>query len=147
MGGQLQRPRAFSQSAVHTLDRMEQERELDSAGVFPPRPPAHPQRQSEDVTSDEEHMVICEEGDDDVIGKVHALYTSFSICYLATTQNTFCNGLAKLPSIIVACFAYANATNSFFRKVKTNDLSSIIYCIYFINLTFYTRGSGSVENP
>ncbi|KAK9958025.1 hypothetical protein ABG768_012207 [Culter alburnus] len=67
VGGQLQRPRAFSQSAVHTLDRMEQERELDSAGLFQPRPPAHPQRQSEDVTSDEEHMVICEEGDDDVI--------------------------------------------------------------------------------
>lgn len=79
MGEQLQRPRAFSQSAVHTLERREQERELDSAGLFQPHPSAHPQRPSEDVTSDEEHMVICEEGDDDVIGKVHALYTSLSI--------------------------------------------------------------------
>ncbi|XP_051948815.1 protein capicua homolog isoform X1 [Xyrauchen texanus] len=71
MGGQNQRPRAFSQSAVHTLERRDNEREMESAGVFPPRPPAHPlfqQRLSEDVTSDEERMVICEEdGDDDVM--------------------------------------------------------------------------------
>lgn len=71
-GGQLQRPRAFSQSAVHTLERREEETDLESAGLFQTRTPAHPQRPSEDVTSDEEHMVICEEGDDDVIGKVHA---------------------------------------------------------------------------
>lgn len=76
MGGQLQRPRAFSQSAVHTLERREEETDLESAGLFQPCTPAHPQRPSEDVTSDEEHMVICEEGDDDVIGKVHALYRS-----------------------------------------------------------------------
>lgn len=67
MGGQLQRPRAFSQSAVHTLERREEETDLESAGLFQPCTPAHPQRPSEDVTSDEEHMVICEEGDDDVI--------------------------------------------------------------------------------
>ncbi|KAK7139408.1 hypothetical protein R3I93_016522 [Phoxinus phoxinus] len=63
MGGQLHRPRAFSQSAVHTLESREEETDLESAGLFP----AHPQQPSEDVTSDEEHMVICEEGDDDVI--------------------------------------------------------------------------------
>uniref|UniRef100_A0A8C1ACA8 Protein capicua homolog n=1 Tax=Cyprinus carpio carpio TaxID=630221 RepID=A0A8C1ACA8_CYPCA len=67
MGGQLQRPRAFSQSAVHTLERREKERVLESTGLFHPRAPAHPRRPSEDVTSDEEPMVICEEGDDDVI--------------------------------------------------------------------------------
>ncbi|XP_016092331.1 protein capicua homolog isoform X3 [Sinocyclocheilus grahami] len=66
MGGQLQRPRAFSQSAVH-LESREKERALESAGLFHPRRPAHPRRPSEDVTSDEEPMVICEEGDDDVL--------------------------------------------------------------------------------
>nr|XP_046274429.1 protein capicua homolog isoform X2 [Scatophagus argus] len=64
--GQLPRPRAFSQSAVHTLEQRERERDLekDGANVFHQRPlPA-----SEDVTSDEERMVICEEeGDDDVM--------------------------------------------------------------------------------
>lgn len=65
--GQLQRPRAFSQSAVHTLERREKERELDSGSLFQARPLTRPRRPSEDVTSDEEHMVICEEGDDDVI--------------------------------------------------------------------------------
>uniref|UniRef100_A0A673NN50 Protein capicua homolog n=2 Tax=Sinocyclocheilus rhinocerous TaxID=307959 RepID=A0A673NN50_9TELE len=67
MGGQLQRPRAFSQSAVHNLESREKERALESAGLFHPRRPAHPRRPSEDVTSDEEPMVICEEGDDDVL--------------------------------------------------------------------------------
>ncbi|XP_059365047.1 protein capicua homolog [Carassius carassius] len=67
MGGQLQRPRAFSQSAVHTLERREKERVQENAGLFHPRPPAHPRQTSEDVSSDEEPMVICEEGDDDVI--------------------------------------------------------------------------------
>ncbi|XP_051991642.1 protein capicua homolog [Xyrauchen texanus] len=71
IGGQHPRPRAFSQSAVHTLERREKEREIETAGLFPPHPPAHPlsqRRASEDVTSDEERMVICEEdGDDDVI--------------------------------------------------------------------------------
>lgn len=62
-GGQHQRPRAFSQSAMHTLERREEERELESTGLFPPRPQ---RRASEDMTSDEERMVICEE-DDDVI--------------------------------------------------------------------------------
>ncbi|XP_050992371.1 protein capicua homolog [Labeo rohita] len=67
LGGQLQRPRAFSQSAVHTLERREKERTLDNVGLFQSRHPLHPRRPSEDVTSDEEPMVICEEGDDDVI--------------------------------------------------------------------------------
>ncbi|TRY96212.1 hypothetical protein DNTS_016455 [Danionella cerebrum] len=67
MAGQLQRPRAFSQSAVHTLERSEKEREMESGSLFQPRVPARPRRLSEDVTSDEEHMVICEEGDDEVI--------------------------------------------------------------------------------
>ncbi|XP_026872059.2 protein capicua homolog isoform X2 [Electrophorus electricus] len=56
MGGQLQRPRAFSQSAVHIMERRERERDLEK------------RRASEEVTSDEERMVICEEdGDDDVM--------------------------------------------------------------------------------
>ncbi|XP_060760821.1 protein capicua homolog isoform X3 [Neoarius graeffei] len=56
-GGQLTRPRALSQSAVHSPDRREGEKDLVK------------RRTSEDVTSDEEPMVICEEeGDDDVIG-------------------------------------------------------------------------------
>uniref|UniRef100_A0A671NFI1 Capicua transcriptional repressor a n=1 Tax=Sinocyclocheilus anshuiensis TaxID=1608454 RepID=A0A671NFI1_9TELE len=67
MGGKLQRPRAFSQSAVHNLESREKERALERAGLFHPRRPAHPRRPSEDVTSDEEPMVICEEGDDDVL--------------------------------------------------------------------------------
>ncbi|KAG5842486.1 hypothetical protein ANANG_G00178130 [Anguilla anguilla] len=78
---QLTRPRAFSQSAVHTLEKRERERgnvqaleELmsrDGGGQSSGRPPPLSQSQrgvSEDMTSDEERMVICEEeGDDDVI--------------------------------------------------------------------------------
>ncbi|KAJ8334396.1 hypothetical protein SKAU_G00400350 [Synaphobranchus kaupii] len=78
---QLTRPRAFSQSAVHTLEKRERERgtsqaleELmcrDGGGQCSRRPPPLSQSQrgvSEDMTSDEERMVICEEeGDDDVI--------------------------------------------------------------------------------
>ncbi|XP_035847386.1 protein capicua homolog isoform X2 [Sander lucioperca] len=64
--GQHPRPRAFSQSAVHTLEQRERERDLekeDRAGLF-----RHQGGASEDVTSDEERMVICEEeGDDDVM--------------------------------------------------------------------------------
>ncbi|KAM6973821.1 protein capicua homolog isoform 2-T2 [Tautogolabrus adspersus] len=72
--GQHPRPRAFSQSAVHTLEQRERERDLekeDGAGLFRQRPLPHSMYQggaSEDVTSDEERMVICEEeGDDDVM--------------------------------------------------------------------------------
>ncbi|XP_059206662.1 protein capicua homolog isoform X2 [Centropristis striata] len=72
--GQQPRPRAFSQSAVHTLEQRERERDLekeDGAGLFRHRPPTQSMYQggaSEDVTSDEERMVICEEeGDDDVM--------------------------------------------------------------------------------
>ncbi|XP_075867421.1 protein capicua homolog isoform X2 [Nelusetta ayraudi] len=65
--GQHPRPRAFSQSAVHTLEQRERERDLerdDGTGLFHQRPVPG----SEDVTSDEERMVICEEeGDDDVM--------------------------------------------------------------------------------
>ncbi|XP_071355433.1 protein capicua homolog isoform X2 [Trachinotus anak] len=72
--GQHPRPRAFSQSAVHTLEQRERERDLEKeegASLFRSRPP--PQSlyhggASEDMTSDEERMVICEEeGDDDVM--------------------------------------------------------------------------------
>ncbi|XP_046874752.1 protein capicua homolog isoform X4 [Hypomesus transpacificus] len=75
-GGQLPRPRAFSQSAVHNLERREPETGLEKlcqegAGSFHSRPPPLSllqRRTSEDVTSDEERMVICEEEvDDDVM--------------------------------------------------------------------------------
>ncbi|XP_032391775.1 protein capicua homolog isoform X2 [Etheostoma spectabile] len=72
--GQHPRPRAFSQSAVHTLEQRERERDLekeDRAGLFRHRPTPQSLYQGgagEDVTSDEERMVICEEeGDDDVM--------------------------------------------------------------------------------
>ncbi|XP_037549425.1 protein capicua homolog [Nematolebias whitei] len=69
LGGQHPRPRAFSQSAVHTL---EQDPDKDNGtGLFRNRPPPQPLFHgvaSEDATSDEERMVICEEeGDDDVM--------------------------------------------------------------------------------
>ncbi|KAM8869920.1 protein capicua homolog isoform 2-T5 [Spinachia spinachia] len=79
--GQLTRPRAFSQSAVHTLERSDRGNtqalaELtqicgDGGSKFSGHAPPLSQSQrgvSEDMTSDEERMVICEEeGDDDVI--------------------------------------------------------------------------------
>ncbi|XP_023250591.1 protein capicua homolog isoform X2 [Seriola lalandi dorsalis] len=72
--GQQPRPRAFSQSAVHTLEQRERERDLEKeegASLFRSRPPPQSLYQggaSEDMTSDEERMVICEEeGDDDVM--------------------------------------------------------------------------------
>ncbi|RVE66778.1 hypothetical protein OJAV_G00110750 [Oryzias javanicus] len=69
--GRHPRPRAFSQSAVHTLEQRERERDLekeDGTSLFCNRPPLYQGGASEDVTSDEERMVICEEdGDDDVI--------------------------------------------------------------------------------
>nr|XP_020466453.1 protein capicua homolog isoform X2 [Monopterus albus] len=79
--GQLTRPRAFSQSAVHSLERSDRGNtqaltELaqmcgDGSSQFSSHAPplSHSQRGvSEDMTSDEERMVICEEeGDDDVI--------------------------------------------------------------------------------
>ncbi|MEQ2294110.1 hypothetical protein AMECASPLE_000493 [Ameca splendens] len=74
LGGQHPRPRAFSQSAVHTLEQRERQRELekdDGSGLFrnrPPPPSLYQGGANEDVTSDEERMVICEEeGDDDVM--------------------------------------------------------------------------------
>ncbi|XP_071230679.1 protein capicua homolog isoform X3 [Salvelinus alpinus] len=74
--GQLPRPRAFSQSAVHSLERRERTRDVEKlcregTSSFRSRPPTLSLAQcgaSEDVTSDEERMVICEEeGDDDVM--------------------------------------------------------------------------------
>ncbi|KAK2844790.1 hypothetical protein Q5P01_011449 [Channa striata] len=79
--GQLARPRAFSQSAMHNLERGDRGNtqalaELaqmcgDGGSQFSSHVPplSHSQRGiSEDMTSDEERMVICEEeGDDDVI--------------------------------------------------------------------------------
>ncbi|KAG7325711.1 hypothetical protein KOW79_010636 [Hemibagrus wyckioides] len=71
-GGQVSRPRALSQSAVHSPERREEGKDLVKNGLssFQTCPPPFSQRgTSEDVTSDEEPMVICEEeGDDDVIG-------------------------------------------------------------------------------
>ncbi|XP_070703142.1 protein capicua homolog [Pempheris klunzingeri] len=72
--GQHPRPRAFSQSAVHTLELRERERDQekeDGGSLFRHRPlpqSLYEAAVSEDVTSDEERMVICEEeGDDDVL--------------------------------------------------------------------------------
>ncbi|XP_044064775.1 protein capicua homolog isoform X2 [Siniperca chuatsi] len=79
--GQLTRPRAFSQSAMHSLERGDRGNtqalaELaqmcgDGGNQFSSHAPPLSQSQrgvSEDMTSDEERMVICEEeGDDDVI--------------------------------------------------------------------------------
>ncbi|XP_017563998.1 protein capicua homolog isoform X2 [Pygocentrus nattereri] len=71
IGSQLPRPRAFSQSAVHSLEKRERERDVEKDGTtsFHTHPtPLSQRRASEDVTSDEERMVICEEeGDDDVM--------------------------------------------------------------------------------
>ncbi|TNN50782.1 Protein capicua [Liparis tanakae] len=70
--GHHPRPRAFSQSAVHTLEQRERDLEKDDGvGLFrrqAPPPALYRGGLSEDVTSDEERMVICEEeGDDDVM--------------------------------------------------------------------------------
>uniref|UniRef100_A0A9J8AKP1 Protein capicua homolog n=1 Tax=Cyprinus carpio carpio TaxID=630221 RepID=A0A9J8AKP1_CYPCA len=77
--GQLPRPRAFSQSAMHNLERSERGNpqalaelaQMCGDGGQVARRGALSQTQrgvSEDMTSDEERMVICEEeGDDDVI--------------------------------------------------------------------------------
>ncbi|XP_031708944.1 protein capicua homolog [Anarrhichthys ocellatus] len=79
--GQLTRPRAFSQSAMHSLEQSDRGNpqaltELaqmcgDGGSQFPSHAPPLSRSQrgvSEDMTSDEERMVICEEeGDDDVI--------------------------------------------------------------------------------
>ncbi|XP_061573139.1 protein capicua homolog isoform X2 [Cololabis saira] len=79
--GQLTRPRAFSQSAMHSLEQADRGNKQalaelaqicgDGSSQFSSRAPFHSQTQrgvSEDMTSDEERMVICEEeGDDDVI--------------------------------------------------------------------------------
>ncbi|XP_061803482.1 protein capicua homolog isoform X2 [Nerophis lumbriciformis] len=78
---QLTRPRAFSQSAVHSMERSDRGNtqalaELaqmcgDGGSQFSSHAPPLSRSQrgvSEDMTSDEERMVICEEeGDDDVI--------------------------------------------------------------------------------
>ncbi|KAI5629741.1 protein capicua-like isoform X1, partial [Silurus asotus] len=65
LGGQLSRPRALSQSAVHSPERSEGEKNIVKICPLP----TSQRGTSEDVTSDEEPMVICEEeGDDDVIG-------------------------------------------------------------------------------
>ncbi|KAK1880116.1 Protein capicua like [Dissostichus eleginoides] len=69
-GGQHPRPRAFSQSAVHTLEQKEREKELEKEGAssFRHRSLAQSMYHGEDVPSDDERMVICEEeGDDDVM--------------------------------------------------------------------------------
>ncbi|XP_062867416.1 protein capicua homolog [Trichomycterus rosablanca] len=63
------RPRAFSQSAAHSLERkVDRDHEKEGASSFRTYPlPSLERGASEDVTSDEERMVICEEGDDDAM--------------------------------------------------------------------------------
>ncbi|XP_061678898.1 protein capicua homolog [Syngnathoides biaculeatus] len=71
--GRRPRPRAFSHSAVHALERRRDAEKEDGTGFFRGRPPPPPSSRHQggacdDVTSDEERMVICEEeGDDDVM--------------------------------------------------------------------------------
>ncbi|XP_077404474.1 protein capicua homolog isoform X2 [Vanacampus margaritifer] len=72
LGVQHSRPRAFSHSAVHSLERHADGEKEDGPGFFRNRqlPPSshHQGGAHEDVNSDEERMVICEEeGDDDVM--------------------------------------------------------------------------------
>ncbi|KAM8883442.1 protein capicua homolog isoform 1-T4 [Synchiropus picturatus] len=68
-GSQRPRPRAFSHSAVHTLEQRERQLEKDeSEGLFMQHELPQPGGASEGAISDEERMVICEEeGDDDVM--------------------------------------------------------------------------------
>ncbi|XP_035496858.2 protein capicua homolog isoform X3 [Scophthalmus maximus] len=104
--GQLTRPRAFSQSAMHSLERSDRGNtqalaELaqmcgDGGSQFSSHAPPLSQSQrgvSEDMTSDEERMVICEEeGDDDVI---EGPYPSSSIdlkCKERVTDSDSDNG-------------------------------------------------------
>uniref|UniRef100_A0A8C1REL8 Protein capicua homolog n=1 Tax=Cyprinus carpio TaxID=7962 RepID=A0A8C1REL8_CYPCA len=94
--GQLPRPRAFSQSAMHNLERSERGNpqalaelaQMCGDGGQVARRGALSQTQrgvSEDMTSDEERMVICEEeGDDDVIGE---------ICVIAYACSNLCSPL------------------------------------------------------
>uniref|UniRef100_A0A3P9HIY8 Protein capicua homolog n=1 Tax=Oryzias latipes TaxID=8090 RepID=A0A3P9HIY8_ORYLA len=91
--GQLTRPRAFSQSAMHSLGDRGNTQALaelaqvtknylamcgERGGQYSSHAPSLSQNQrgvSEDMTSDDERMVICEEeGDDDVIGKTTLPY-------------------------------------------------------------------------
>uniref|UniRef100_A0A8C5DST6 Capicua transcriptional repressor a n=1 Tax=Gouania willdenowi TaxID=441366 RepID=A0A8C5DST6_GOUWI len=63
--GQHPRLRAFSQSAMHSLEQREKE---DGSVSFRSQPLLQSLYQGEDATSDDERMVICEEeGDDDVM--------------------------------------------------------------------------------
>ncbi|MEQ2305826.1 hypothetical protein AMECASPLE_001909 [Ameca splendens] len=104
--GQLTRPRAFSQSAMHSLERGDRGNtqaltELaqmcgDSGSQFPSHAPAPSQTQravSEDMTSDEERMVICEEeGDDDVIEDPYASSSIDLKCKERVTDSDSENG-------------------------------------------------------
>lgn len=66
---------------------------VDSGGQFTSHAPAPSQAQrgvSEDMTSDEERMVICEEeGDDDVIGEKSAMLCSLSHIRLEMAECLF----------------------------------------------------------
>ncbi|KAM4567405.1 protein capicua homolog isoform 2-T2 [Fundulus diaphanus] len=104
--GQLTRPRAFSQSAMHSLERGDRGNtqalaELaqmcgDGGSQFPSHAPAPSQTQrgvSEDMTSDEERMVICEEeGDDDVIEDPYASGSIDLKCKERVTDSDSENG-------------------------------------------------------
>uniref|UniRef100_A0A8C5EMR5 Protein capicua homolog n=1 Tax=Gouania willdenowi TaxID=441366 RepID=A0A8C5EMR5_GOUWI len=104
--GQLTRPRAFSQSAVHTLERSNRGNpqalaELaqmcgDGGSQFSSHAPPLSQTQrgvSEDMTSDEERMVICEEeGDDDVIEDPYPISSIDLKCKERVTDSDSENG-------------------------------------------------------
>ncbi|CAB1450640.1 unnamed protein product [Pleuronectes platessa] len=141
--GQLTRPRAFSQSAMHSLERSDRGNtqalaELaqmcgDGGSQFSSHAPPRPQSQrgvSEDMTSDEERMVICEEeGDDDVIEDP---YPSTSIdlkCKERVTDSDSDNGSAdesdrKRVFAPVICSTASSSSSHHTPHVRSVSLSS-----------------------
>ncbi|XP_035018453.2 protein capicua homolog isoform X5 [Hippoglossus stenolepis] len=141
--GQLTRPRAFSQSAMHSLERNDRGNtqalaELaqmcgDGGSQFSSHAPPLPQSQrgvSEDMTSDEERMVICEEeGDDDVIEDP---YPSTSIdlkCKERVTDSDSDNGSAdegdrKRVFAPVICSTASSSSSHHTPHVRSVSLSS-----------------------
>ncbi|XP_034030313.1 protein capicua homolog isoform X2 [Thalassophryne amazonica] len=129
--GQLTRPRAFSQSAVHSLERSDRGNaqalaELaqmcgDGGSHFSSHAPSLSQSQrgvSEDMTSDEERMVICEEeGDDDVIEESYPPPSIDLKCKERVTDSDSENGSAdesdcKRIFAPVICSSSASSSSS-----------------------------------
>ncbi|XP_060936663.1 protein capicua homolog [Limanda limanda] len=142
--GQLTRPRAFSQSAMHSLERSDRGNtqalaELaqmcgDGGSQFSSHAPPRPQSQrgvSEDMTSDEERMVICEEeGDDDVIEDP---YPSTSIdlkCKERVTDSDSDNGSAdesdrkRVFAPVICSTASSSSSSHHTPHVRSVSLSS-----------------------